>query len=153
MFQFSGLASCITGYHTYIWWVAPFGYSRINGYLHLPATFRSLSRPSSPLRAKASPVRPFVLSLAFSKVLSFGVSLVTLLFFFQHVNELYPEFGSVNKQGIEPFFFFSPPSGFCSSCSNMFLNELFCLLTLHPVSCFLVFTPFVENIGVEPMTS
>ena len=64
MFQFSGLASCITGYHNYSWWVAPFGHSRINGYLHLPATFRSLSRPSSPLRAKASPVRPFLLSLA-----------------------------------------------------------------------------------------
>jgi hypothetical protein len=32
-------------------WVAPFGYLRIEGYLHLPAAFRSLSRPSSPLRA------------------------------------------------------------------------------------------------------
>ena len=38
-------------------WVDPFGYLRINGYLHLPEAFRSLSRPSSPLRAKASPVR------------------------------------------------------------------------------------------------
>ena len=32
-------------------WVVPFGYLRINGYLHLPGAFRSLSRPSSPLRA------------------------------------------------------------------------------------------------------
>ncbi len=31
--------------------VAPFGYPRIKGYLHLPAAFRSLSRPSSPPRA------------------------------------------------------------------------------------------------------
>ena len=31
--------------------VAPFGNLRINGYLHLPAAYRSLSRPSSPLRA------------------------------------------------------------------------------------------------------
>ena len=38
-------------------WVAPFGNQRINGYLHLPVAYRSLSRPSSPLRAKASPVR------------------------------------------------------------------------------------------------
>ena len=38
-------------------WVAPFGNLRIKGYLHLPAAYRSLSRPSSPLRAKASPVR------------------------------------------------------------------------------------------------
>ena len=29
-------------------WVAPFGYPRINGYLHLPVACRSLSRPSSP---------------------------------------------------------------------------------------------------------
>ena len=38
-------------------WVAPFGHLRIKGYLHLPGAFRSLSRPSSPLRARASPVR------------------------------------------------------------------------------------------------
>ena len=38
--------------------VAPFGYLRINSYLPIPAVFRSLSRPSSPLRAKASSVRP-----------------------------------------------------------------------------------------------
>ena len=31
--------------------VAPFGDLRIYGYLHLPEAFRSLSRPSSPLRA------------------------------------------------------------------------------------------------------
>ena len=38
--------------------VAPFGYPRINGHLPLPAAFRSLSRPSSPPRAQASPMRP-----------------------------------------------------------------------------------------------
>ena len=38
--------------------VPPFGHPRIYGHLRLPAAFRSLSRPSSPLRAKASPVRP-----------------------------------------------------------------------------------------------
>jgi hypothetical protein len=41
-------------------WVAPFGNPRINGYVPLPAAYRSLSRPSSPPRPKASPVRPFV---------------------------------------------------------------------------------------------
>ena len=41
-------------------WVAPFGNPRIYGHLRLPAAYRSLSRPSSPLRAKASPVRPFL---------------------------------------------------------------------------------------------
>ena len=38
--------------------VAPFGNPRINGHLPLPAAFRSLSRPSSPPRAQASPMRP-----------------------------------------------------------------------------------------------
>ena len=41
-----------------IWQVAPFGYLRIKGYLHLTEAFRSLSRPSSPLRAQASAMRP-----------------------------------------------------------------------------------------------
>ena len=38
--------------------VSPFGNVRINKYLLLPEPYRSLSRPSSPLRAKASPVCP-----------------------------------------------------------------------------------------------
>ena len=37
-------------------WVAPFGNLRIKVYVPLPATYRSLSRPSSPLRAKVSPI-------------------------------------------------------------------------------------------------
>ena len=32
-------------------WVVPFGNPRINGHLRLPAAYRSLSRPSSPVRA------------------------------------------------------------------------------------------------------
>ena len=32
-------------------WVAPFGHPRITSYVPIPAAFRSLSRPSSPLRA------------------------------------------------------------------------------------------------------
>ena len=42
-----------------MYWVAPFGYLRIKSYVPIPAAFRSLSRPSSPLRAKASPIRPY----------------------------------------------------------------------------------------------
>ena len=42
--------------------VSPFGYLRINGYLHLPAAFRSLLRPSSALSAKASTLRSFWLT-------------------------------------------------------------------------------------------
>ena len=51
-------------YSTYVtWilsmWVAPFGNPRINGYLHLPVAYRSLSRPSSAPDAKAFPLRSF----------------------------------------------------------------------------------------------
>ena len=52
-------------------WVAPFGYPRIKSYLHLPGAFRSLSRPSSPLRAKASTIRSCLfplLSTSYSNV-------------------------------------------------------------------------------------
>ena len=42
--------------------VVPFGNRRITGHLHLPDAYRSLSRPSSPPRAKASAVRPSILS-------------------------------------------------------------------------------------------
>ena len=42
--------------------VVPFGNPRIKGHLHLPAAYRSLSRPSSPPRAKASAMRPCLLS-------------------------------------------------------------------------------------------
>lgn len=41
--------------------VAPFGYPRIDSYLPIPAAFRSLSRPSSPSRAQASPMCPYSL--------------------------------------------------------------------------------------------
>ena len=44
-------------------WVAPFGNLRINGYLLLPAAYRSLSRPSSAPDAKAFPLRSFQLDL------------------------------------------------------------------------------------------
>jgi hypothetical protein len=44
-------------------WVAPFGNLRIKGYSHLPVTYRSVSRPSSPLNAKASIKCSFALVL------------------------------------------------------------------------------------------
>ena len=43
--------------------VSPFGYLRIVGYLLLPEAFRSLSRPSSALSAKASSLRSSSLDL------------------------------------------------------------------------------------------
>ena len=44
-------------------WVSPFRYPRIKGYLLLPVAFRSLSRLSSALSAKASTLRSFQLNL------------------------------------------------------------------------------------------
>ena len=64
MFQFPGLASIQPGMDSRPsgGWVVPFGNPRIKGHLHLPAAYRSLSRPSSPPRAKASAGRPNLLS-------------------------------------------------------------------------------------------
>jgi hypothetical protein len=39
--------------------VTPFGNPRIVAHVQLPAAYRSLSRPSSPVSAKASTVRPY----------------------------------------------------------------------------------------------
>ena len=46
--------------------VSPFRYLRIAGYLLLPEAFRSLSRLSSALSAKASALCSFLLNLTFS---------------------------------------------------------------------------------------
>ena len=66
MFQFTPLASirlCIQRRMTRHdpRRVSPFGHLRITAYVRLPEAFRSLSRPSSPVRAKASTVRPSTL--------------------------------------------------------------------------------------------
>ena len=63
MFQFPGLAPHCGGWSSTSR-VVPFGDPRVKGHLHLTAAFRSLSRPSSPVRAKASAIRPFLLSFA-----------------------------------------------------------------------------------------
>jgi hypothetical protein len=66
-------------------WVAPFGHLRINSYVPIPAAFRSLSRPSSPLRAKAFPMRS---SLAYCTFCSFN----ELLFYFILLVTIYSVF-------------------------------------------------------------
>ena len=49
----------------YIRRIAPFRYPRIKAYLQLPVAFRSLSRLSSALSAKASTLRSFLLDLSY----------------------------------------------------------------------------------------
>ena len=70
MFQFPGFAPSHDGGRPSTCRVAPFGYSRIKSCLQIPATFRSLPRPSSPpdsLGILRSLLLPFsVLSPSFS---------------------------------------------------------------------------------------
>ena len=51
--------------------VSPFRHLRISGYLLLPEAFRSLSRLSSALSAKASTLRSFLLDLSFTISIAF----------------------------------------------------------------------------------
>ena len=52
--------------------VSPFRHPRINGHVHLPAAFRSLSRLSSALSAKASALCPFCLTFcSFTAMLAY----------------------------------------------------------------------------------
>ncbi len=55
MFQFPGFAfvTYVFSYKYACAWVPPFGNPRVKGYWPLTAAYRSLSRPSSPLMAKA----------------------------------------------------------------------------------------------------
>ena len=53
-------------------WVPPFRYLRIVRYLPLPAAFRSLSRLSSALSAKASALCPFCLASLICIALQMG---------------------------------------------------------------------------------
>ena len=65
-------------------WVSPFGHPRLSGYLLLPAAFRSLSRPSSALSAKASALRSFCLTICCSSVNSLA-SFLWLLLMISHL--------------------------------------------------------------------
>jgi hypothetical protein len=51
MFQFTRFASACADTAGSLPWVAPFGHPGITDSVHLPPAFRSLARPSSPLRA------------------------------------------------------------------------------------------------------
>ena len=64
MFQFPGFASPLREMADLaVRRVAPFGNPGITACLRLPQAYRSLPRPSSPLCAKASTVRPYTLDL------------------------------------------------------------------------------------------
>ena len=58
MFRFPAFASPLGDDGFFSRRVAPFGFPRVNGHLHLAGVFRGLSRPSSPPGARASTARP-----------------------------------------------------------------------------------------------
>ena len=60
-------------------WVSPFRYLRIDGYLLLPAAFRSLSRLSSALSAKASTLRSLCLTFVIRGTIVDGGFLMTIV--------------------------------------------------------------------------
>ena len=66
MFQFPGSLRSQTGDALFARRVAPFGDLRLDEYLPPTAAYRSLSRPSSPPRAKASFMCPSLLSFYFA---------------------------------------------------------------------------------------
>ena len=93
MFQFPGFAPHTMRCRNRFRRVAPFGNPRIKGYLLLPAAYRSLSRPSSPPRAKASTVCPCLLSYFRSHrcepgLIYLQLALVTLFYVVHHVKDL-----------------------------------------------------------------
>ena len=63
-------------------WVVPFGNPGIKGHLHLNRAYRSLSRPSSPPRAKASTGRPSLLFFALNYTSSFALLALLILYNF-----------------------------------------------------------------------
>ena len=79
MFQFAAFA-CLPAWP--LGRVPPFGHPRVTGCLRLAAEFRRLSRPSSPLGAWASPVRPSSFLFAWGRPRRRGAPLPLA----QHVN-------------------------------------------------------------------
>ena len=68
--------------------VVPFGNLWIKGHLHLPKAYRSLSRPSSPPRAKASAMRPCLLFVVPDRMVRYILSaFYYFTFFVHHVKE------------------------------------------------------------------
>ena len=145
-----------------IQWVAPFGYLRINLYVPIPATFRSLSRPSSPLRAQAFPIRP---CLAYCTFCLFNELLLSITIKSLKANKLTPKYIIVipyycSLAIIITFikYFYLISCIFFQYVNERCQYELFrSALTRQPQNPILknlnIKALSVENIGVEPMTS
>ena len=93
--------------------VSPFRYLRLNGYLLLPAAFRSLSRLSSALSAKASTLRPYQLDLIKNFVLVRCIALHLFFFACQLILQNYLAWMS-DKSYLYDLFFYMQFSMFVS---------------------------------------
>ena len=112
--------------------VVPFGNLWIKGYLHLPRAYRSLSRPSSPPRAKASAMRPCLLS--FKLTFKYQVSSI----------RYYP--GILNIAVLKTY-------GSIYTFSSLLLKLLFACTICHRSFIFVSYvSDGVENNGFEPLT-
>ena len=91
----SGGSPRIPMYSVYVPWffimgVSPFGNLRIEAYLQLPVAYRSLSRPSSALSAKAFTLRSFSLEQPFAILLiSFKILGIFSFFCLSFANNCY----------------------------------------------------------------
>ena len=86
MFQFPAFAPSYDGIWSSTSWVPPFGNLRINSCLQIPGAYRSLPRPSSLPKAKASSVRSCSLSRTCESIKSFDCIVSFCLMKLQSLN-------------------------------------------------------------------
>lgn len=141
MFQFPTFAFCLKQNDTAsLCRVPPFGHLGIDGYLHLPQAFRSLSRPSSPPRAKASTVRSFLLFYFFARFV-FTTSFLFLqtcqrssLGFPALLSSLFPPFSSQCNHFVIPQPLMAQDIlSFLFSFSSLLLSFLYLLFSLSEI--------------------
>ena len=142
--------------------VSPFRNPRLNGYVRLPAAYRSLSRLSSALSAKASALRPFRLTtlclpLSRPAILAYmaAVQILILLFWFPRGNlsmssYLLQRFSYVTGYNLLPHGFKFYPMKDCFNTYAVFKVQFSCL----PSEIYLIY--FLQQMGLsglEPPTS
>ena len=158
MFQFPRFSSSCDDYRSSTCRVPPFGHLRINACLQLPVAFRSLPRPSSSLRAKASTIRSYLLPI--------------LIFLSRHVSyilyNLHNSLSITHSSLRVSTLLFSPAlsMNFLLLLTDLFnhsfmiisyqyISVLFLLFNQRPLLSYLLSKLFflVEDKGVEPLTS
>ena len=152
MFQFPTFAYLFRYDIPSVYRVAPFRNLRINGYLLLPVAYRSLSRLSSPPRAKASAMRPYLLSYRSSYIAVrrwLDVLSSLLYYFFSNMSMNFCVWLSDDVHIV------STTQSAIIAVSNRFLCPVWLNLLFQSVllsSDTSLSIPLVENNGFEPLT-